>query len=48
MTLSLIFLVAALVLFILDAVGISSRVGLQSLGLTCVVAAMIAGSAVVG
>lgn len=48
MAIGLILLVAALVLFILDAVGISSRVGLQSLGLACVVAALLVGGLTFG
>jgi hypothetical protein len=32
MTIATIFLIAALILFILDAIGISSRVNLQSAG----------------
>jgi hypothetical protein len=41
----LVFLIAALVLFIVDAIGVSTRINLQSAGLACLVAAMLAGKA---
>lgn len=40
-----ILLVIALILFIVDAIGVASRVGLQSAGLACLVAALLAGGA---
>lgn len=43
---SLVFLIIAIGLFIVDASGVSSRVGLQSLGLACLAAALVAGSAI--
>ena len=41
MTLSAILLIIALILFVVDAIGVASRVGLQSLGLAFVAAAML-------
>ena len=46
MSIGLLFLLAALVLFLLGAFGVPSRVNWTDLGLACVVCAMIAGSAV--
>lgn len=43
MTISLILLLAALVCFILGAIGISSRVGLTDLGLAFLVGSMLVG-----
>ncbi len=43
MSVSLIFLIAALVLFLLSAFGVPSRINLQSAGLACVVVAMLIG-----
>ena len=37
-----ILLVAAIVLFVVEAVGVPSRVGLVALGLACVAGAMLA------
>ena len=48
MTLSLILLVVALVLFLIAAVGTFTRFNLVALGLACVVASMLAGSAALG
>lgn len=44
MSVAAILLVAALTLFILSAIGISSRVNLQSAGLACLTAALLAGA----
>jgi hypothetical protein len=44
MPLAAIFLVAALILFILSAIGIASRVNLLALGLACIAAALLLGS----
>ena len=44
MDLAFIFLVAALILFIVSAVGVSSRVNLQSAGLACLVASLLLGA----
>ncbi len=41
MTLELIFLIAALILFIVAAVGVASRINLTAAGLACVVASML-------
>jgi hypothetical protein len=43
MAISLILLVAALVVFILDTIGISARVNLTALGLALLTLAMIVG-----
>jgi len=43
---ALVFLIAALVLFIVAAIGVSTRINLQSAGLVCLVAAMLAGKVV--
>ncbi len=42
MTIALLFLIAALILFIVAAVGVSSRINLVAAGLACVVASMLA------
>ncbi len=42
MTIATILLLAALILFVIDAFGVASRVNLQSAGLACVVGAMLA------
>jgi hypothetical protein len=47
MNAGLVLLVIALILFIVDAVGVSSRVGLQSLGLACLVLALLVGVAAI-
>jgi len=41
MTLSTIFLITALILFVVDAIGVASRINLQSAGLAFLAAAMI-------
>jgi hypothetical protein len=43
MTISLILLIAALIAFILDTIGVSTRVNLTALGLALVTLAMIVG-----
>jgi hypothetical protein len=43
MALATIFLVAAVILFILSALGVGSRINLQSAGLACLAAAFLAG-----
>lgn len=48
MTIALILLIAALILLVLAAIGVSSRVNLTAAGLACVVASMLAGSATIG
>jgi hypothetical protein len=48
MSLSLILLVVALILFLIAAAGTVTRVNLIALGLACVVGAMLAGSAALG
>lgn len=42
MTISVLFLIIALVLFIVAAIGVSSRVNLTAAGLACVVVSMLA------
>ncbi len=42
MTIELLFLIAALILFVLAAIGVASRINLTAAGLACVVAAMLA------
>jgi hypothetical protein len=42
MSIATIFLVIALILFVVDAIGVASRVSLQSVGLAFVAAAMLA------
>lgn len=44
MSFAVLFLVIALVLFIVDVIGVASRVNLQSAGLACVVASMLTGA----
>lgn len=44
MTLALFFLIAALVLFIVAAFGVSSRINLTAAGLACLTASLILGS----
>jgi hypothetical protein len=44
MAIQLIFLIAALIAFILDTIGISSRVNLTALGLALLTLAMIVGN----
>jgi hypothetical protein len=44
MSISTLFLVAALVLFIVSAFGVASRINLQSAGLACLTASMLAGA----
>jgi hypothetical protein len=44
MGISLLFLVAALVLFIVSALGVGSRINLQSAGLACLTASMLVGA----
>lgn len=46
MTIALFLLIAALVLFIVSALGVGSRINLQSAGLACLVASMIFGAGV--
>ncbi len=41
MTLATIFLIAALILFIVAAVGVASRINLTAAGLACVVASLL-------
>jgi hypothetical protein len=41
MTLSTIFLIIAIILFIVDAIGVASRINLQSAGLAFLAAAML-------
>jgi hypothetical protein len=43
-----IFLIAALILFIVAAIGVSSRINLTAAGLACLVASMLLGAGVVG
>lgn len=43
MSVAAILLLAALVLFLLSAIGIASRVNLQSAGLACVALALLLG-----
>lgn len=45
MTISIILLVAALIVFILDTIGISARINLTPLGLALVTLALIIGRA---
>ena len=42
MTIALLFLIAALILFITAAVGVASRINLVAAGLACVVVSMLA------
>jgi hypothetical protein len=44
MNLSILFIVAALILFILSAIGVGGRINLQSAGLACLTAAMLVGA----
>lgn len=44
MTIATLFLIVALILFVLAAIGIPSRIGLQSAGLACVVLALLVGA----
>jgi hypothetical protein len=44
MSLAAIFLIAAIILFILSAIGIASRVNLLALGLACIAAALPLGA----
>jgi hypothetical protein len=44
MAISLIFLVAALIVFVLDTIGVSSRINLTALGLALLTLAMIVGN----
>ena len=44
MDLSFIFLLIALIFFVLSAIGVGARFNLQSAGLACVVLAMLTGS----
>lgn len=44
MNIALIFMIAALVLFIVSAFGVASRVNLQSAGLACATIAWLASS----
>jgi hypothetical protein len=41
MSLAAIFLIIALILFIVDAIGVASRINLQSAGLAFIAAAML-------
>ncbi len=43
MDLAFIFLVAALILFIVAAVGVSSRINLTAAGLACITASLLIG-----
>jgi hypothetical protein len=45
MALATILLLAALVLFVVDAFGVATRINLQSAGLACFVGALLAGGA---
>lgn len=47
MTIGVLFLIAALILFILAAIGVSSRINLTAAGLACLVCALLAGSSLV-
>ncbi len=42
MTIATLLLIAALILFVIDAFGVASRVNLQSAGLACCVLAFLA------
>lgn len=44
MNLAVLLLIAAVVLFVLSALGVGSRINLQSAGLACMAAAMLAGT----
>jgi hypothetical protein len=44
MAISLILLVAALIVFVLDTIGVSSRINLTALGLALLTLAMIVGN----
>jgi len=46
MSIATLFLILALILFVVSAAGVSSRINLESAGLACVVVAMLAGGAV--
>lgn len=46
MTISALFLIAALILFIVSAAGVSSRINLQSAGLACLTASLLIGGGV--
>lgn len=47
MNLQLLFLLIALILFVISAVGVSSRFNLQSAGLAFLVAAMLVGDGII-
>ncbi len=47
MTVATLFLIAALILFIVSAFGVASRINLQSAGLACLVLSMIIGSGLI-
>ncbi len=48
MTIASIFIIAALICFILGAFGISSRVSLTDAGLACLTVAMLLGAGLLG
>ncbi len=48
MFIATLLLIAALILFILAAVGIASRINLTAAGLACVTLAMLAGEGMIG
>ncbi len=47
MTVAMLFLIAALILFVVDVFGVAVRVNLQSAGLACLVLSMILGSGII-
>lgn len=44
MDLAILFLIAALILFVISAAGVSSRINLTAAGLACLAASMLAGA----
>jgi hypothetical protein len=48
MTISLILLIAALIVFVLDAIGVSARINLTALGLALLTLALIVGNGLIG
>jgi hypothetical protein len=44
MAISLIFLIAALIVFVLDTIGVSARINLTALGLALLTLALIVGN----
>ena len=47
MTVATLFLIAALILFVISAFGVASRINLQSAGLACLVLSLILGSGLI-